>query len=102
MVKYQIIQFNKPTHETENRYWINLDIHKIENAKKNKEMIVVKLPQGICKPISPESLLKYGKRTEAVYLYENNPMKLIGAYYELADKEEQMKIENQSLIYAIQ
>lgn len=101
MVKYQIIPFSKPTHETDGRYWVNLDIRKIEAAKKNKEWIVVKLPQGCCKPVSPENLLKYGKRTEAVYLYPNNPMKLVGSYFELLPKEKEEEIRNRNLIYSM-
>ncbi len=101
-MKYKLIKFSKPTHWTENKAWINLRVEIVEAAKRNKEMIVLQLPEGLTEPIDPKDLLKYGKRTEAIYLYPDNPMKLIGSYYSLAPKEKQEKIVNQDLIYALQ
>ena len=89
-----IKQFYKPTHWTENKAWINLRQEFVEKAKKAKAYIVIKLPQGYCKPVDPAKLLKYGKKTEAVFLYENNPMKLIGSYFELYPQEKQEWIES--------
>lgn len=89
-----IKQFYKPTHWTENKAWINLRQEFVEKAKKAKVYIVIKLPQGYCKPVDPAKLLKYGKKTEAVFLYENNPMKLIGSYFELYPQEKQEWIES--------
>ena len=85
------VYFNKPTHETDGKYWINLSVEKIREAKKRKEMIEVVLPQGECHPVSPERLLKYGVKTQAVYLYPDKPMKLIGAYYGLKTEADKLK-----------
>ena len=85
------IPFKKPTHWTNGRAWINIDVDKVRKAKKRREMVEVILPEGECKPIDPNSLLKYGKRTEAVFLYPDNPMKLVGAYYELKTEEDKWK-----------
>ena len=100
-MKYAIIKFSKPTHETDNRYWVNLRVELVERAKKNKEMIVLDLPQGLTEPIEPKDLLKHGNRTEAAYLYPNNPMRLVGQYFTIASKEQQTKILNNDLIQAI-
>lgn len=92
-VRIRIYQFNKPTHETGGRYYINLQVEKVENAKKNKEHIIIKLPQGFCEPVNPSTLLKHGTRTEAVYKFENNPMRLVGAYYQLFSEGLQERIK---------
>lgn len=88
-MKIKLIKFQKPTHWTEGQAWINLNIEEVKRAKTNEEMIVIELPQGFCKPVSPSILLKYGKKTEAVYLYPQNPMKLVGAYYSLLSPNQQ-------------
>ena len=93
-MKIVIKQFSKPTHWEENKAWINLRKEFVEQAKKAKTYIVVKLPQGYCKPVDPAKLLKYGKKTEAVFLYPENPMKLIGAYFELYPQETQAWIDS--------
>ena len=100
-MNYRVIQFNNPCHETDGRFWINLDIEKIKSARKNKEMIVLKLPTGYTKPIDPKRLLKEGVRTEAVFLRPEEPMKLCGTYYSLMSQEEQEKFENRDLIAAM-
>ncbi len=87
------ILFHKPCHETAGRYWINLDVRKVKEARKRKEMITVILPEGRCKPVDPRALLKYGVKTEAVYLYPDNPMRLVGSYFSLMTPEEIAKEE---------
>jgi len=89
-----IKQFNKPTHWSDNKAWINLRLDFVEAAKKAKQYIVIKLPEGYCKPMNPKTLLKYGTKTQAVFLYPNNPMELVGAYYELFPPDIQEWIKN--------
>jgi len=86
------IQFNKPTHWSENKAWINLNEWLGLKAKKIKANIVVKLPEGYCKPKSPAELLKNGIKTEAVFLRPDEPMKLIGDYFQLYEKDKQEEI----------
>ena len=88
-----IKNFEKPTHETDGKYWINLQIEYVKRVKTAKKFIVIKLPQGFCQPVNPNNLLKYGKKTEAVYLYPNNQMKLVGQYYELFNEGIQERIK---------
>ena len=87
LVKF--VNFKKPCHWTDNKAFINLRAEIIESAKKNKEMIVVKLSEGFCEPVDPEALIKYGTKTEAVFLYPENPMKLIGSYFTLMNSDKQ-------------
>ncbi len=88
------ILFQKPCHETAGKYWINLNIEKVKEARKRKETITIILPEGRCKPVDPRALLKYGVKTEAVFLYKNFPMKLVGSYFTLMTPEEIAKEES--------
>ena len=86
--------FNKPTHWTDNKAWINLNVEFVKKAKKEKKYIVIKLPEGYCKPVDPNELLRNGVKTEAVFKGFETPMKLVGGYYELFSPEVQERIEN--------
>jgi len=86
--------FNKPTHWSDNKAWINLRVDFVEAAKKAKQYIVIKLPEGYCEPMNPTTLLKYGTKTQAVFLYPNHPMELVGAYYTLFPPKTQEWIKN--------
>ena len=88
------IRFRKPTHWTDGKAFINLRIEKIKEAKRKKEMITVILPEGRCKEVDPKLLMKYGVKTEAVFLYKNNPMKLVGSYFLLQTPEEKAREES--------
>lgn len=85
------IFFSKPAHKTGDKYWVNLNIDIIRKARKQKEMIEVVLTAGICKAVDPKWLLKNGVKTEAVYLRPDEPMKLVGNYYELLTEEEKLR-----------
>ena len=85
------IRFRKPTHWTDGKAFINLRIEKIKEAKRKKEMITVILPEGRCKEVDPKLLMKYGVKTEAVYLYPDRPMQLRGQYYELMTEEDKLR-----------
>jgi hypothetical protein len=92
-MRIKLINFSKPCHWTDNKAFINLRAEIVKSAKKNNEMIVVKLPEGYCKPVDPKALIKYGTKTEAVYLYPDNPMSLIGSYFELLPESDQERIK---------
>jgi len=89
-----IKQFYKPTHWKGNKAWINLREDFVKQAKKAKKYIVVKINNDYCKPVDPNVLLKYGVKTQAVFLYPESPMKLIGSYFEVYPQEKQEWIES--------
>jgi len=97
LVKF--VNFNKPCHWTDNKAFINLRAEIVKSAKKNNEMIVVKLLEGYCKPVDPANLLKYGVKTKATFLYKDFPMQMRGAYYTLLPEEEQNRIKLDSFYW---
>jgi len=98
----QIIKFNKPTHWTGNRAWVNLRLDLVERYAKNNDLIVLKLPAGFTEPIEAKKILKYGKKTEAVFLYPNNPMKLIGCYFTLLPENKQIRAKEDPFFWKIE
>jgi len=91
----QIIKFNKPTHWTENKAWVNLRAGLVQKYAKQNDLIVLELPEGFTEPIEAKKILKYGKKTEAVFLYPDKPMKLLGMYFQLLpEKKQKEAIEN--------
>lgn len=91
-MKIKIIKFFKPMFESDGRFWVNLQIEKVKSAKKNKEFIVLQLPEGYTEPKDPEDILK-GKRSEKVFLFPDKPMVLVGTYYTLFNDETQKRIK---------
>jgi hypothetical protein len=90
------IPFTKPCSWQGDKAYINLDVRKVKEARKKKCFIVVKLPQGFCRPVDPKALLKYGKKFKEVFLYPDNPMELVGQYFTLFDEETQQRIKEDS------
>ena len=91
----KIIKFNKPTHWTENRAWVNLRADLVQRYAKRNDLIVLELPEGFTEPIEAKKILKCGKKTEAVFLYPDKPMKLLGMYFSLLpEKKQREAIEN--------
>jgi len=90
-----IIKFDKPTHWQNGSAWVNLRENIVEKHAKNNDLIVLKLPEGFTQPIPAKEILKKGKKTQAVFNYPNNPMKLVGYYFPLLPENKQKEaVEN--------
>jgi len=86
--------FRKPTHPTADgkQVWVNLWTEKVKECRNHKQLIQIVLPDGKkCFPVDPRNLLKHGKKTEAVYLYPDKPMKLVGQYFSIMSEEDLIK-----------
>ena len=94
-MQVQFIKFSIPLYEKDNQAFINLDVEKLKEAKKGKCKVVVVLNGKYCKPVDPSIILKTGKKSEQVFLFPENPMKLRGYFFSLFDEETQQKIKEQ-------
>jgi len=45
--------------------------------------------------------LKYGKKTEAVFLYPDKPMKLLGMYFSLLPEKKQKEIKENPFFWEV-
>lgn len=93
MARVQFVKFSKPLYWKAGLAYLNLDENKLREIKKKKCKVVISLPQGFTKPVSPENILKYGKKTEQIFLRPNEPMRMRGYFYELFNNETQERIK---------
>ena len=100
-MNYKVIEFGKPLYWDGDSAYINLSIDLVKKMRKENLKIVIRLPEGYCKPVDPRMVLKLGKKTDKVFLRPEDPMKLIGYYYKLfsPDIQERIKEDSHYLLY---
>lgn len=87
-----LYKFVKPIYWHQGMAYCNIRVEKLREARDNAEPFILQLPEGFCKPRDPRELLKTGNKVKQVFLRPDEPMKMIGAYFELEPPEMQERI----------